>query len=73
MTPLRGRLVSCWSVLRDCSRACWSFARTLSTDSAYEHYLDHHRRNHPERPVLNRREFYLRQQSQKWSGVQRCC
>ncbi len=54
-------------------RACWNFLRTLATDDAYERYLEHHRRSHAGTVPLDRREFYLRQQQRKWSGVQRCC
>ncbi len=53
--------------------ACWRFLRTLSTDDAYERYLEHHRREHARTAPLSRREFYLRQQQRKWSGVQRSC
>ncbi len=51
----------------------WRFVRELSTDDAYERYLHHHRTAHAGHAPLSRREFYLRQQQRKWSGVQRCC
>ena len=51
----------------------WEFIRQLATDDAYERYLEHHRREHPNTPALDRRAFYLREQQRKWSGVQRCC
>lgn len=51
----------------------WQFLRALSTDDAYERYLDHHRRAHADAVPLTPRQFYLRQQQRKWSGVQRCC
>jgi len=54
-------------------RAWWNFLRTLATDDAYERYLEHQRRAHPDAPPLDRRTFYLREQHRKWSGVQRCC
>lgn len=50
----------------------WRFLRALTTDDAYEHYLDHHCQAH-DGPPLTRRAFYLREQQRKWSGVQRCC
>jgi uncharacterized short protein YbdD (DUF466 family) len=51
----------------------WYFVRALATDDAYDSYLAHHREMRPESPPMDRRSFYLRQQQQKWSGVQRCC
>ena len=54
-------------------REAWNFIRSLATDDAYDHYLAHHARHHPNSPPLDRRSFYLREQNRKWSGVQRCC
>ncbi|HMN45298.1 MAG TPA: YbdD/YjiX family protein [Povalibacter sp.] len=51
----------------------WRFVRELATDDAYERYLQHHRHTHEDCAPLGRRAFYLRQQQNKWSGVQRCC
>ena len=51
----------------------WKVLRTLSTDDAYERYLDHHGREHANTKPMARREFYMRQQRSKWSGVSRCC
>jgi uncharacterized short protein YbdD (DUF466 family) len=51
----------------------WHFIRELSTDDAYETYLEHHQQTHADTPPLDRRAFYLRQQQEKWSGVKRCC
>lgn len=54
-------------------RACWRFIRELTSDDAYERYVEHHRRHHPERPPLDRRAFYMAEQQRKWRGVARCC
>ena len=51
----------------------WHFIRTLTRDDAYESYLAHHRHAHSDSPALDRRAFYLREQTRKWSGVSRCC
>jgi len=51
----------------------WSLVRELAGDDAYERYLAHHLRAHPEQRPLDRKAFYLERQRQKWSGVQRCC
>lgn len=51
----------------------WNFLRTLATDDAYERYVDHHKRAHTGSKPLDRRQFYLREQRRKWSGINRCC
>ncbi len=57
----------------DAVRNAWKLVRALSTDDAYENYLAHHRAAHADTRALDRREFFLRQQVRKWSGIQRCC
>ena len=59
---MKRRLVDLWKMLRE-----------LATDDAYERYLAHHAQMHGDRTPIARREFYLRQQQSKWSGVSRCC
>ena len=54
-------------------RTAWSVIRSLSTDDAYDNYLAHHAEAHGDVPALTRREFYMRQQQEKWTGVSRCC
>jgi uncharacterized short protein YbdD (DUF466 family) len=54
-------------------QSLWKFVRMLSMDDAYERYLAHHREAHGQTAPLDRREFYLRAQQRKWSGVSRCC
>ena len=51
----------------------WHFVRSLTRDDAYENYLSHHREAHANAAAMSRREFYLREQNRKWSGVTRCC
>jgi uncharacterized short protein YbdD (DUF466 family) len=51
----------------------WKLLRELATDDAYERYLAHHAEAHTGEKPIARREFYLRQQQNKWSGVSRCC
>ena len=51
----------------------WGFLRMLTTDDAYDQYLQHHRAAHAGSAPLNRRAFYLHEQQRKWSGIQRCC
>ncbi len=45
----------------------------LNGDFAYQNYLTHHHKNHPNQPTLNKKEFILKQQREKWSKVNRCC
>jgi uncharacterized short protein YbdD (DUF466 family) len=37
-------------------RALW-YLREVVGENAYDHYLEHRRRTHPEAPVLSRAEF----------------
>ena len=47
--------------------------RQLSGDDAYERYLAHCRKVHPERTPLSRKEYFRMETERKWSGVRRCC
>ena len=51
----------------------WRFIRQLSGDDAYERYLTHHAAEHAGSPPLSRKDYFRRQQQQKWSGIRRCC
>ncbi|MFC3908887.1 YbdD/YjiX family protein [Legionella dresdenensis] len=51
----------------------WRFIRQVSGDDAYERYLDHHKRAHPDIRPLDRKLFFKREQEKKWSGINRCC
>jgi uncharacterized short protein YbdD (DUF466 family) len=51
----------------------WSLVRELATDDAYDKYLEHHTKDHPDQAPMSRRDFYLKQQQGKWTGVKRCC
>jgi uncharacterized short protein YbdD (DUF466 family) len=53
--------------------SAWGVIRSLSTDDAYDKYLAHHALAHAGVQPVSRREFYVRQQREKWSGVSRCC
>jgi uncharacterized short protein YbdD (DUF466 family) len=60
-------------ILRDRLRDLWGRLRQLSQDDAYERYVAHHAAQHAGSEPLSAREFYLREQQRKWSGVSRCC
>jgi len=51
----------------------WRALRALTQEDAYERYLRHHFSAHVGTAPLTRREFYLREQERKWSGISRCC
>ena len=51
----------------------WRYLRAVSGDDAYERYLLHHATEHPERPVMSRKAFFMERQRRKWTGVTRCC
>jgi uncharacterized short protein YbdD (DUF466 family) len=44
---------------RVAGRALW-YLREVMGENAYEHYLEHQRRRHPDQPVLSRGEFERR-------------
>jgi len=55
-------------------RHAWAALRNLSGDDAYERYLAHLKRHHPEAKPLSRRNFYLSEQQRRWNGgPNRCC
>jgi uncharacterized short protein YbdD (DUF466 family) len=54
-------------------RSAWQALRALVGDDAYERYLDHVRRRHPDRVPLAREAFYQAELERRWSGVNRCC
>lgn len=47
--------------------------RRLSGDDAYERYLAHCSKAHPDQEPLSRKAFFARETDRKWSGVRRCC
>jgi uncharacterized short protein YbdD (DUF466 family) len=51
----------------------WRFTRELSGDDAYERYLEHVGRVHPDQVPMTRAEHYAFTQDQKWSRLSRCC
>jgi uncharacterized short protein YbdD (DUF466 family) len=50
------------------------YLREVMGENAYEHYLEHQRRNHPNDRVLSRREFERRRMDQLDDHPRaRCC
>lgn len=55
-------------------RGIWNAIRNISGDDAYERYLEHLRRHHPEAEPLTPRGFYESEQRRRWNGgPNRCC
>ncbi len=54
-------------------RRLWQMIRELSGDDAYERYLTHLSICHADAEPLSRKEFFQREQHQKWNGIRRCC
>jgi uncharacterized short protein YbdD (DUF466 family) len=54
-------------------KVLWRLSRELSGDDAYERYLQHHAKIHPQLAPLSRKAFFKQQQTRKWDGVNRCC
>jgi uncharacterized short protein YbdD (DUF466 family) len=53
--------------------AVW-YLREVMGENAYEHYLAHRRRDHPDAPMLSRREFERRRMDRlEVRPGQRCC
>ena len=59
--------------LNNLLRHCWKRIRELSGDDAYERYLAHHTACHTDIAPLSRKEFFRRDQQQKWNSIKRCC
>jgi uncharacterized short protein YbdD (DUF466 family) len=50
------------------------YLREVLGENAYERYLTHQRRDHPDEPVLSRREFERRRMDElEIRPGQRCC
>jgi uncharacterized short protein YbdD (DUF466 family) len=54
-------------------RQLWKGLRSISGDDAYERYLEHQRRRHPDAVPLERAEFHAAEAARRWSQVNRCC
>jgi uncharacterized short protein YbdD (DUF466 family) len=53
--------------------AAWKILRELAGDDAYERYCAHHAQHHSQETPLTRREHYIKSQTKKWTGINRCC
>ena len=50
------------------------YLREFSGESAYDRYVEHRRREHPDEPVMSRRDFERRRQDAREARPQaRCC
>jgi len=50
------------------------YLREVSGESAYDHYVEHARRVHPDEPVMSRRDFERHRQDDRDRNPRaRCC
>jgi uncharacterized short protein YbdD (DUF466 family) len=50
------------------------YLREVSGESAYDHYVEHARRAHPDEPVMSRRDFERHRQDDRDRNPRaRCC
>jgi uncharacterized short protein YbdD (DUF466 family) len=60
--------------LRFFHRRLWRALRTLCGDDAYERYVAHLRKHHPDLPPPSAADFYVLEQERRWNGgPDRCC
>jgi uncharacterized short protein YbdD (DUF466 family) len=60
--------------VRDMLRGVKWYVREVSGETAYERYVEHVRREHPEAAVMSRRDFErLRQDERERNPRARCC
>jgi uncharacterized short protein YbdD (DUF466 family) len=60
--------------VRDALRGVRWYLREVSGESAYDRYVEHMRREHPDQPVMSRRDFERRRQdAREESPRARCC
>ena len=57
----------------DLPQRLWAVFRALLGDDAYERYLEHQRRRHPDSVPLQRKDFYRAELDRRWSQINRCC
>lgn len=62
-----------WQAIQAATRDAWDLLRRLSGDDAYDRYLEHMRRVHPQGAMLSRRDFERDRQQRKWNRMSRCC
>jgi uncharacterized short protein YbdD (DUF466 family) len=60
--------------LRLAGRGLLGYLREVSGETAYERYVDHRRRAHPDEPVMSRRDFERWRMDQRDANPgARCC
>jgi uncharacterized short protein YbdD (DUF466 family) len=60
--------------VRNAAGLLWSYLREVSGETAYDQYVERHRRAHPDVPALSRREFERRRSDARGHDPgSRCC
>lgn len=73
LAPTRRLARLVYGVAIHVARCACELARGAAGTHAYDQYVAHCRRNHPDRPLPTREEFFRREFCEKWDGVRRCC
>jgi uncharacterized short protein YbdD (DUF466 family) len=61
-------------MLRDAARGVIGYLREVSGETAYERYVEHCHRDHPDDPVMSRRDFERwRMDDRDANPRARCC
>ena len=60
--------------LRQAARGFYSYLREVSGETAYDRYVAHRRRGHPDEPVMSRRDYERWRMDQRDENPSaRCC
>ncbi|MFN0038968.1 MAG: YbdD/YjiX family protein [Burkholderiales bacterium] len=54
-------------------KRAWHYLREVTGDDAYERYVAHQKKVHPEETPMSQRDYFKCRQDEKWSKVSRCC
>jgi len=61
-------------MLRGAARGVFGYLREVSGETAYDRYVEHRRRDHPDDPVMSRRDFERWRMDQRDENPSaRCC
>ncbi|MFT6332260.1 MAG: uncharacterized short protein YbdD (DUF466 family) [Lentimonas sp.] len=50
-----------------------SFIAYFNGNLEYQKYLMNSKEFHPKQKILNKKDFFLRKEKEKWSKINRCC
>lgn len=62
-----------YATLKPALKQLWGYLRQVTGDDAYERYLEHHGKAHPDALPMSRRDYFKHLQDEKWNKISRCC